>query len=376
MNVFVSGCAVASPFGVGLRALEDGVFGGRSGVTFLPGIAEDFPVRAVALLGGGLPTAQDHGPVVESLFRELGGGIGGVDGVVFSLSLPTELELRRHGQGGARFRGTEAQSAWLRELLLRHAGHAPPPEEFVPIAEACITGISALGTAAQRVRAGRWRRALALVSDLRVDELELLRFHALGALSTRKVPAAEASCPFSKDRDGFVKAQGAGAFVLESDGVKPFARVLGCFQTGDAYRITEGRADGSGPFHAMRGALVAAGLSPDEIDCVSAHGTSTPLNDQLETLAIKELFGARPPVTALKSQIGHASPAAGVLQVAASLLMLRRQEIPATINLRNPDPLCDLDYVPGGPRRARLGTILCNAFGFGGLNASLILGKP
>src|SRR5262249_36093813 len=178
----------------------------------------------------------------------------------------------------------------------------------------------------------------------------------------------------------FVRGEGAGMLLVESRaaaearGAPLVGTLAGYATTTDAYRLTDGRPDGCAVVRAMRDAIADASLTPDDISAVSAHGTSTILNDALETRAIKEVFGARAydvPVTSLKSQIGHATVAAGALEAVASLMMLAEQRLAPTINYGPPDPVCDLDYVPNEARPARLTSILSNNFGFGGPNARL-----
>ena len=209
-------------------------------------------------------------------------------------------------------------------------------------------------------------------------------FAAMKALSTRNETPATASRPFDAERDGFVCAEGAGVVVLESfdsaraRGAPIWAEVLGYGQSSDAHHITAPDPDGRGARTAMQAALRDAGIAPDRIDYVNAHGTSTPFNDAVETLALRAVFGDRtraPWVSSTKSMTGHMLGAAGAVEAAYCALALAHGVVPPTINLENPDPACDLDYVPGTARARNLQYVLSNSFGFGGTNVSLVFGR-
>jgi 3-oxoacyl-[acyl-carrier-protein] synthase II len=269
----------------------------------------------------------------------------------------------------------------LRDLVAAHGNGRVPDERVISLNNACISSNQAIGIALQRIRAGHWRRALVGGTDARCKPDNLMNFHLLGALTTADVPASEASRPFSKDRSGFVRGEGAATLILESReaaeerGADILGIVAGYASTSDAYRLTDGRPDVLGAVRAMSGALVDAGIPKERVGAISAHGTSTTLNDKLESKAIKLLFGeqaARIPVTALKSQVGHSTVAAGALEAVSCLVMLRDQRLAPTINYGEPDPECDLDYVPCHAREARLDVILSNNFGFGGQNGCVV----
>jgi 3-oxoacyl-[acyl-carrier-protein] synthase II len=207
-------------------------------------------------------------------------------------------------------------------------------------------------------------------------------FCLLEALSRANELGAAASRPFDAARDGFVLGEGAGMLVLEeleaarARGAPVLAELVGYGSTLDAYRVSDPVPGEAGAVAAMQRALAAAGLLPSQIDYVNAHGTGTRKNDPAETRAIRRVFGpaaARLPVSSTKSQIGHLIGAAGAVELVASVFALREQLLPATINLREPDPECDLDYVPNVPRRAVVRRVLSNSFGFGGQNAVLVV---
>jgi 3-oxoacyl-[acyl-carrier-protein] synthase II len=221
-------------------------------------------------------------------------------------------------------------------------------------------------------------------SEATVTELAIGGFAAARALSTRNDDPASASRPWDKDRDGFVLGEGAGAVVLEeyehakARGAKIYCELVGYGVSADAHHMTAPPADGDGGFRAMRNALKDANLDSSSIDYINAHGTSTPLGDVAETIAVKRLLGERAPkvaVNSTKSMTGHLLGAAGGVEAVFSILALRDQVSPPTINLRTPDPQCDLDYVPNEARKMPIRVALSNSFGFGGTNGTLIFTK-
>ena len=248
---------------------------------------------------------------------------------------------------------------------------------------ACAASAMAIGVGARWIRRGRCDVVIAGGYESMIHPFGVLSFQMLGALSERTDAPPEAiSRPFDQSRDGFVIGEGAAALVLEeaerarARGAHCWGRVLGCGSSMDAYRVTAPPEDGRGAVQAMKRALAEAGISPAEIDYVNAHGTGTPLNDVAETRALKTLFGSReacPPVSSSKSALGHSVAAAGAVESVLCLLACRDGILPPTLNLRTPDPDCDLDYVPLEARDQRPRTVLTNSFGFGGVNCSLVL---
>jgi len=207
-------------------------------------------------------------------------------------------------------------------------------------------------------------------------------FASMRALSTRNEEPEKASRPFDRDRDGFVVGEGAGILILEElgfalkRGIPILAEVVGYGMTGDAFHITQPSEDADGAVRVMRLTLADAKVAPEQVDYINAHGTSTPYNDRLETLAIKKVFGdhaCKLPVSSTKSMTGHLLGGAGGLEAGLSVLAIRDQVLPPTINYENPDPDCDLDYVPNQARKATVEYVLSNSFGFGGTNAALLL---
>lgn len=251
---------------------------------------------------------------------------------------------------------------------------------FCPVT-ACASGAHAIGNALDLLRAGRAEVAIAGSAECTISPWAVDGYCLLRALSTRNDSPETASRPFSASRDGFVIAEGAGILILETlqharaRGATIYAEIAGCGMSSDGYHITAPDPTGRGAVRAMRAALDDAGLRPDEIQLVNAHGTSTPLNDVTETRAIKEVFGghaATLAVNSTKSMIGHSLGGAAGIEAVACTLMLMHQVIHPTINLNDPDPECDLDYVPGAARAARLEAVMCNAFGFGGHNGVMV----
>jgi 3-oxoacyl-[acyl-carrier-protein] synthase II len=254
----------------------------------------------------------------------------------------------------------------------------------VPLTSACSTGTDCIGQGAELIRRGLARAVVAGGTEAPITPLTVAGFANARALSRRNDCPAEASCPFDRRRDGFVIGEGAGAVVLEAlstaraRGARIYAEVLGYGTTCDAFHITAPPEDGGGLVRAMRLALRQAGLPPEAIDYLNAHGTATPLNDKIETRAIKTVFGdhaRRLPISSTKSMTGHLLGAAGAVEFVATVLSLRDGFVHPTINLHEPDPECDLDYVPLVGRPAPLRVAMTNSLAFGGQNASLVVAR-
>jgi 3-oxoacyl-[acyl-carrier-protein] synthase II len=247
---------------------------------------------------------------------------------------------------------------------------------------ACSSSSDAIGVACELIRHGDAEAVLAGGSEAIINPLGITAFSALKAISTRNDAPKEASRPFDAQRDGFVISEGACILILESleharkRGANILAEIIAYGATADAFHITQPDDKGEGAVRAMQLALKKAGLAPTDIDYINAHGTSTPLNDKTETLAIKTVFGEqahRVPVSSTKSMLGHLIGAAGAIETAICIMTIQHGIIPPTINLTHPDPECDLDYVPNVARQAKVTTALSNSFGFGGHNSVLII---
>jgi len=249
---------------------------------------------------------------------------------------------------------------------------------------ACATGAHCIGGAFRAIVYGDAEAIIAGGTEANITPMTIGGFNAMKAISTRNEEPEKACRPFEKNRDGFVVAEGSGIIILEELGfalkrkAKIYGELVGYGYTGDAYHITAPPPDGDGAVRCMRMAIKDAGLRPEDIDYINAHGTSTPLNDQTETLAIKTVFGEHAkkiPISATKSMTGHLLGAAGSTEAIFTILAVRDGVLPPTINYEEPDPECDLDYVPNVARRQSLEVAMSNAFGFGGTNATLVFKK-
>ncbi|RJQ54497.1 MAG: beta-ketoacyl-[acyl-carrier-protein] synthase II [Actinobacteria bacterium] len=249
---------------------------------------------------------------------------------------------------------------------------------------ACATSTTTIGEAAETVRRGAADICIAGGTEAPVTPLGVAGFCAARALSQRNEEPEKASRPFDADRDGFVIGEGAGIVILESlesaleRGARIYCELAGYGASGDAFHMTEPDPEGAGAVAAMKAALDQAGVAPDEVDYINAHGTSTKVGDIAETRAVKRLFGSRArevPVSSTKSMTGHLLAAAGAIELIACVLAMESGLMPPTINLDNPDPECDLDYIPHSARPGEVRAALSNSFGFGGHNATLVIRK-
>jgi 3-oxoacyl-[acyl-carrier-protein] synthase II len=246
---------------------------------------------------------------------------------------------------------------------------------------ACSASAHAIGDSFEIIRRGDADVMIAGGSEAAITPMSVGGFGAMRALSTRNDEPSKASRPFDKDRDGFIIGEGAGIMVLEElevarrRGARIYAELVGYGMSADAYHITAPSEDGNGALRVMQLALKKAGIEPEQVDYINAHGTSTPFNDRLETLAIKRCFGehaSRVAISSTKSMTGHLLGGAGGLEAGISALAVYHQAVPPTVNLDNPDPDCDLDYVPHSSRQMKIQYALSNSFGFGGTNAALL----
>jgi 3-oxoacyl-[acyl-carrier-protein] synthase II len=252
----------------------------------------------------------------------------------------------------------------------------------ISLSTACASGATAIQLGVEAIRRGEADAALCVATDGSVNPEAVVRFSLLSALSTQNDPPQAASKPFSKNRDGFVMAEGAGALVLESyeaaiaRGATILGVVAGCGELTDSFHRTRSSPDGKPIIGCMRKTLADAGMEPEQIDHINAHGTATPENDKMEYLTTSAVFGeqiSKIPVSSNKSMVGHTISAAGAVEAVFSLLTLEHQRIPPTINYEVPDPSIHFDVVGNKARDARVTAVMSNSFGFGGQNASLIL---
>ncbi|MBI3515375.1 MAG: beta-ketoacyl-ACP synthase II [Proteobacteria bacterium] len=315
------------------------------------------------------------GDALERTGVMIGSGIGGLIGI-------TDGALTVHEKGPRRLSPFFIPS----NLINLASGHVSIRFGFKgpnhAVVTACSTGAHAIGDAARLIQFGDADVMVAGGTEAAVSRIGMAGFAAARALSTgfNDTPA-RASRPWDKDRDGFVMGEGAGVVVLESlehakaRGAKIYAELIGYGMSGDAHHITAPAPDGNGAFRSMRNALKSAHLKPEDIDYINAHGTSTPLGDEIELSAVKRLFGDaayKLSMSSTKSAIGHLLGAAGSVEAIYSILALRDQLVPPTLNLDNPSEGCDIDLVPHEAKRRPVRVVLSNSFGFGGTNASLI----
>ena len=254
----------------------------------------------------------------------------------------------------------------------------------ISVSTACASGASAIQLGVEAIRRGEAEAALCIGTDASVNPEALIRFSLLSALSTANDPPQAAAKPFSKNRDGFVMAEGAAALVLESydaaraRGAKILGVLTGCGEMADSFHRTRSSPDGKPIIGCIRNAIADAGLVPDDIDYINPHGTGTPENDKMEYLGVATVFGERAnsiPISSNKSMVGHTLSAAGTVEAVFSLLTLQHQRLPPTINYQLPDPAIPLDVVPNTARDAKVRHALSNSFGFGGQNVSLVMSR-
>ena len=252
------------------------------------------------------------------------------------------------------------------------------------VATACASATNALGDALKSIQYGDADVMITGGAEAAMTRMGLSAFQNMKALSTRVDSPEQASRPFENDRDGFVFSEGAGIVIFEelehakARGAKIYAEVLGYGTSGDAGHITQPDEEGTGAAKAMSTALTDADLAPDQVDYINAHGTSTPLGDKAETRAVKSVFGAaaeKLSISSTKSQLGHSLGASGGIELVLCVKALQEQTVPPTINFSTPDPECDLDYTPNEPKSRSLNYVMSNSFGFGGHNASVVVGR-
>ena len=405
-RVVVTGMGVVSPLGSSVDEFWGGLVEGRSGIGPITlADTSSFPSKIAGEVSDFDPTQYVDKREARRMarFSQLAVAAAGMAIEDAGLDLSKEDEDRVGivmGNGNGGFPTTEENA----RTLVKRGGMKTSPF-FIPmilpnmaaanvsrvygikgytstIITACAAGTQGVGEAVEVVRRGTADVMFGGGCEAGICELGLGGFNTIHALSRFQGDPSLASRPFDADRDGFVPAEGAGVLVLESlehaldRGANILAEMIGQGVSSDAYHAVQPEENGAGAARAIKFALVDARITPDEVDYINAHGTSTPLNDLAETLAIKRAFGARAykvPISSTKSMIGHALGAAGAIEAVASVATILNGEIHPTINYNRPDPECDLDYVPNTPRKQRVDTILSNSFGFGGQNAVLVL---
>jgi 3-oxoacyl-[acyl-carrier-protein] synthase II len=407
--VAVTGLGIVTALGFGVADNWAALTAGRSGIRRIT----RFPLEHLrTTIAGCVELPEDHdGPPLSSPQRaERMGGFaieealaqaglgrrGDFPGPLFLGMPPVEMEWPQRFDLATRANGTGSYAAMtaasigrpelyetflfggVAERLAERFGTRGAP---ISLTTACATGASSIQLGVEAIQRGECTACIAAGAEGSVHPEALIRFSLLSALSTRNDEPERAARPFEKHRDGFVMAEGAAALVLEEHaaavarGARILGYVLGCGERADSFHRTRSNPDGGAIIRAMRNAIEDAGLTPERIDYVNAHGTGTPENDKMENLGMRAVFGDRPPpISSNKSMIGHSLSAAGAVEAAFSLLTIHDQLLPPTINHDEPDPAITLDVVPNVARPARVTNVLSNSFGFGGQNVSLVLG--
>jgi 3-oxoacyl-[acyl-carrier-protein] synthase II len=404
-RVVITGLGVVSPLGLNLTTTWEGLIAGKSGIDYITQFdAEHYETRIAGEVKGFEPTVyisrkdsrhmdrfaqlavaaslqalEQSGIQISSTNEDnigivIGSGIGGLT----TLFEQTKILLEK---------GPDRVSPFLIPMMISDIAAAQVSIVLgvkgpnLCTTSACSSGSDAIGAAYEIIRRNDAHIMIAGGSESIINPVGIASFSALKALSTRNGEPQLASRPFDAERDGFIIGEGAGILILESlthaqkRGANIMAELMGYGASGDAFHITQPLANGEGATKAMRMALNKANVATTEIDYISAHGTSTMLNDSMETRAIKTVFGdnaCKISISSNKSMTGHLIGGAGAVEAAMSVMVIQHGIIPPTINLTHPDPVCDLDYVPNIARRARVTTVLSNSFGFGGHNSVLI----
>ena len=404
-RVVVTGIGIMCPLGLDMSTTWENLIAGRSGIDYITLFdAEPFETRIAGEVKGfdpigyidrkearrmdrfsqfsvaaSLETVEQSGIQINSTNEDdiaivVGSGIGGLTTLFEQARILLE-------------KGPNKVSPFLVPMMISDMAAAQISLTLgvkgpnLCTTSACSSSSDAIGVAYELIKRGGAQAAITGGSEAVINPIGVAGFNALRALSTRNDEPQLASRPFDAGRDGFVMSEGACLLILESlthaqeRGANILSEIIAYGASADAYHITQPDEDGGGAVRAMRLALNKAGLAPTDIDYINAHGTSTPLNDKTETLAIKTVFGdyaSRVPVSSTKSMTGHLIGAAGAIEAAICTMAIQHGIIPPTINLTDSDPECDLDYVPNVARQAKVTTALSNSFGFGGHNSVLI----
>jgi len=407
-RVVVTGIGTVSPLGLNLTSAWEGLIIGKSGIDYITLYdTEKFETRFAGEVKGFEPTdyinrkdarhmdrftqlavvasleaVKQSGLEINSANEDnigivIGSGIGGLT----TLYEQTKVLLEK---------GPDRLSPFMAPMMIADMAAAQVSITLgvkgpnLCTTSACSSSADAIGVAYELIKRGDAEAAITGGSEAIINPIGIGAFNALKAISTRNDAPQQASRPFDAERDGFVIGEGACSLILEDleharkRGANILAEIIAYGASADAYHVTQPDENGAGMVKAMQMALNKAGIKPTDIDYINAHGTSTPLNDKTETMAIKIVFGDyayRIPVSSTKSMVGHLIGAAGAFEAAVCVMVIQNGIIPPTINLTHPDPECDLDYVPGTARKARVNTALTNSFGFGGHNSVLIFRK-
>lgn len=407
-RVVITGISAITPLGTGVEKYWQGLLEGKSGIdtiksfdvsnfaTQIAGEVKDFDAKDYLdrkearrmdrftqfAVAGSTMAVEDAGLKLDTIDKTrmgvvLGTGVGGMDTLEDTARLLHE-------------KGPNRVSPFFVPMMIANmaAGQAAialgAQGPNTTVVTACASATNAIGDAFKVIQRGDADIMVTGGTEAAIVPLALAGFCSMRALSTRNDDPQKASRPFDKERDGFVMGEGAGLLVLENlehalkRGAKIYAEVLGHGATADAHHITAPAPGGVGAARAIRDAINDAGLRPEDIDYINAHGTSTELNDKYETMAIKEVFAdhaKKLAISSTKSMTGHLLGAAGGIEMVAAALSVQNDIVPPTINYENPDPECDLDYVPNKAKNMTVRYAMSNSFGFGGQNATVLIGK-
>jgi 3-oxoacyl-[acyl-carrier-protein] synthase II len=405
-RVVITGMGAVTPLGLDVETLWKACLSGCSGVSSISGFdTTDYPTRIAAQIKDWDPSPYMDKKEARRMDRFVQFAVAAARGAVENSGLTID-ESNRDRTGvfiGSGVGGLATIEEQHKVLLERGVGRISP--FLIPgiicdmgagmasivlgargpnscITTACATGTNNIGEACEVILRGDADIMFAGGAEACITQLGMAGFCAARTMSTRNEPPERASRPFERDRDGFVMSEGAGVLVLETlenaqaRGAHIYAEIIGYGASADAYHITAPAEKGEGAARAMRAAITDAGIRPEEIDYINAHGTSTELNDKNETAAIKTVLGDhayRVAISSTKSMTGHLIGAAGAVEAIICALSLRDNVLAPTINYENPDPDCDLDYIPNQARPATINIAMSNSFGFGGHNATIIL---
>ncbi|MBI2898090.1 MAG: beta-ketoacyl-ACP synthase II [Deltaproteobacteria bacterium] len=407
-RVVITGVGLVTPCGIGTAETWDAITNGRPGIATITQFdASALPTTFAGEVKGFDPARWIEKRHVREMDRFIHFAVAAAQMAVDDAGLSFRGELGERagtilgvGLGGLgtiestaqsyKVRGVRKISPYFIPMLIANLAPGQISMRFglkgpnIATVSACASGAHAIGDSARWIRLDEADVMITGGTESTITPLGVGGFSALRALSTRNSDPQGASRPFDRGRDGFVIAEGAGILVLEElerakgRGATIYAELAGYGATADAYHLTQPSPDGEGAQAAMRKALASARLDPERIGYINAHGTATPTGDVVETVAIKHVFGdhaRRLAVSSTKSMHGHALGAAGGIEAALSALAIRHGVLPPTINLTDPDPECDLDYVPNQAREVRVDAALSNSFGFGGTNAALVIAR-
>ena len=405
-RVVITGMGVVSPIGIGVKEFEEGIFSGKNGIKKIT----HFDTSSYKSRIGGEITNLNVGDYLSpkdirrmDRFTQFGmiAAIEAIEQAGLNVNSKNSEKigvLVGSGVGGLQTverekavlmeKGPQRVSPFLVPMLITNIASAYIAIKYgfrgpnLSISTACATGTHAIGEAFRMIQRGEADAMVAGGAEAAITPLGLAGFCAMRALSTRNDEPERASRPFDRERDGFVIGEGAGILILEElefarkRGANIWAEVIGFGMSSDAYHITQPVADGRGIRIAMENALKDAKVNLQDVDYINAHGTSTPLNDRVETKSIKDLFKDRAyeiPVSSTKSMTGHLLGATGGVEAIACILAIQRKRVPPTINYEFPDPDCDLDYVPNEAREVDVRIAMSNSMGFGGHNATIVI---